>query len=72
MGISVACRGLSWVIVDLFSDLKGKYVFNLLDDLLVYTPSAEDRVTHLHEVLGRLQRVGFTLNQDKVTCGWRN
>jgi hypothetical protein len=69
MGINVACRGLSWVVDDLFSDLKGKYVFNFLDDLLVYTPSAEDCMTHLHEVLGRLRRVGFTLNPDKVTCG---
>ena len=65
----MACGELSRVIDDLFSDQKGKYVFNFLDDLLVYSPTAEDHVTHLHEVLGRLQSVGFTFNPDKVTCG---
>jgi hypothetical protein len=28
-------------------------------------------VTHLHEVLGRLKRAGFTLNPDKATLGAR-
>jgi len=38
MGISVGCQGLSRV-VDEFADLKGTYVFNFLDDLLVYSIS---------------------------------
>jgi hypothetical protein len=33
--------------------------------MVVYLPSAENNVTHLHEVLGRLKRAGFTLNPDK-------
>jgi hypothetical protein len=36
MGISVGCQGLSRVFDELFADLKGKYVFNFLDDLIVY------------------------------------
>jgi hypothetical protein len=32
MGISVGCQGLSRVVDNLFSDLKGKYVLNYLDD----------------------------------------
>jgi hypothetical protein len=59
---SVGCQGLSRVIGDLFSDLR---VFNVLDDLVLYSLSVEDHVTHLREVLGRLQRVGFTLNRIK-------
>jgi hypothetical protein len=39
--------------------------------MVVYLPSAEENVTHLHEVLGRLKRAGFTLNPDKVTLGAR-
>jgi hypothetical protein len=35
MGISVGCQGLSRVVDELFADLKGKYVFNFLDDLVV-------------------------------------
>ena len=36
MGISVGCHSLSRVINGLFSDLWGKYVFNFLEDLVVY------------------------------------
>ena len=44
-------------------------MFNFLDDLVVYSRSAEEHVAHVLEVLGRLQSAGFTLNQDKVTFG---
>jgi len=37
--------------------------------MVVYLPSAENNVTHLHEVLGRLKRAGFTLNPDKWPLG---
>jgi hypothetical protein len=50
-------------------DLKGKYVFNFLDDLVVYSPSVEEHGEHLREVLGRLERAGFTLNPEKVILG---
>jgi hypothetical protein len=62
MGISVGCQGLSRVIDELFADLKGRYVFLFLDDLVVYSPSAEEHVAHVQEVLGRLQTAGFSLN----------
>jgi hypothetical protein len=39
MGISVGCQGLSRVVDELFADLKGIYVFNFLDDLVVYSIS---------------------------------
>ena len=69
MGISVGCQGLSRVIDELFADLKGQYVFNFLDDLVVYSPSSEEHLAHVREVLGRPQEAGFTLNPDKVTLG---
>jgi hypothetical protein len=40
-----------------------------LDDLVVCSPSAEEHVAHVQEVLGRLQTASFTLNPDKVTFG---
>jgi hypothetical protein len=67
MGISIGCQGLSRVIDELFADLKGQFVFNFLDDLVIYSSSVEKHVGHLREVLGRLQGAGFTLNPDKVT-----
>jgi hypothetical protein len=69
MGISVGCQGLLRVIDELFADLKGEYVFNFLDDLVIYYASVEELACHLREVLGRLQRAGFTLDPDKVTLG---
>jgi len=69
MGISVGCQGLSRVIDELFADLKGQYVFNFLDDLVVHLPSVEEHVAQVREVLGRLREAGFTLNPDKVTLG---
>jgi hypothetical protein len=69
MGISVGCQGLSRVVDELFADLKGQYVFNFLDDLVICSASVEEHASHLREVLGRLQRAGFTLNPDKVVLG---
>ena len=60
---------LSRVIDELFTDLKGRYVFNFLHDLVVYSPSAEERVVHVRELLGRLQTADFTLNPDSYL--WR-
>jgi len=42
MGISAGCQGLSRVIDELFANLKGKFVFNFLDDLVVYSSSTEN------------------------------
>jgi len=65
----VGCQGLSRVLDEFFADLKGQYIFNFLDDLVVYSPSGEEHLAHVREVLGRFQQAGFTLNPDKVTLG---
>ena len=56
MGISVGYQGLSRVIDELFADLKGRYVFNFVDDLVVYSASLKDHREHVREVLRRLQK----------------
>jgi hypothetical protein len=43
--------------------------FNYLDDLVVYLASISDHQGHLREGLGRLQSVGFTLNEEKIVLG---
>jgi hypothetical protein len=55
---------------EMFSDLKGDYVFNFLDDLVVNSPSPAEHARHVREVLRRLQAAGFTLNPE-VTFGAR-
>jgi hypothetical protein len=71
MGISVGSQGLSRVIDELFADQKGKYVFNFLDDLVVYSPTRDDHLTHVREVLGRLHKAGFTVNPEECTLAAR-
>jgi len=66
MGISVGCQGLSRVIDEMFADLKGRYIFSFVDDLVVYSASLKEHREHVREVLRRLQRGGFTLNPEKV------
>jgi hypothetical protein len=39
MGISVGCQVLSRVVDSLFGDLKHKFVYNFMDDLIVYSSS---------------------------------
>jgi nucleoside diphosphate kinase len=55
------------VIDELFSDFKGRFVFNFMDDLVVYSPSLDQHERHLRRVYQRLQEAGFTLNKDKIT-----
>ena len=69
MGISVGSQGLSRVFDEVFADLKGRFVFNFLDDLVVYSSSPEKHVAHMREVLTRLERTGLTLNIDKLVLG---
>ena len=52
MGISIGCQGLSLVVDNLFADLNGEYVFNYLDNWVVYSASISEHQEHLREVLG--------------------
>ena len=67
MGISIGSQGLSRVVDEIFADLKNDFVFNYLDDLVIYSRSLEEHARHVRVVLDRLQEAGFTLNFDKVT-----
>jgi len=71
MGISVGSQGLTRFVDELFADVKGNFVFNYLDGLVVYSRSVMDHVTHVRLVLQRLQDVRFTLNPAKITIGAR-
>jgi hypothetical protein len=66
MGISIGCQVLCRVVDSLFGDVKYHYVFNFMDDLVVYSESLEEHLIHLREVFKRLESAGFTLNREKV------
>jgi hypothetical protein len=63
----VGSQGLSLINDELFTDLKGHFVFKCLDDLTVYLCSVEEHSNHICVVLQRLESEGFTLNPDKIT-----
>jgi len=67
MGLAVGAQTLTRLLDSIFHDVKFKYVFNYLDDLLVYSESFEDHLRHLEEVLIRLRGAGLTVNPDKVS-----
>jgi hypothetical protein len=66
MGISVGCQVLSRVVDTLFGDIKHRFVYNFMDDLVVYSSSLAEHQNHLEEVFKRLEKAGFTLNPEKL------
>jgi hypothetical protein len=66
MGISVGCQVFSRVVDSLFGDLKGKFVYNFMDDLVLYSSSFKEHLAHLREIFARLEKAGFTLKQEKL------
>jgi len=69
MRISVGSQAFSRVVDELFAGVKRRHVFNFLDDLVVYSSSPKEHVTHVREVLKRLQRSRFPLNPEKLVSG---
>jgi hypothetical protein len=49
-----------------FSDVKFKFVFHYLDDLVIYSDSLHEHLQHLREVFTRLRKAGLTVNPAKV------
>jgi hypothetical protein len=50
IGIRVGCQELSRMVDMLFGDLKQKFVYNFMDDLVVYSRSLTEHLGHLEEV----------------------
>jgi hypothetical protein len=69
MGISVVSQGLTRVIDELIAEEMGNFVFNYLDDLVVYSGSMQEHAVHLCVMLRKILEVWFTLNSDKITIG---
>jgi hypothetical protein len=66
MGVSIGCQTLSRVLDTLFGGLKGKFLYNFMDDLVVYSTSFSEHLNQLREIFVRLERAGFVLNRDKL------
>jgi hypothetical protein len=69
LGISVGCQVLSRVVDKLFGGLKQKFVYNFMDDPVVYSRSLPEHLGHFAEVFKRLEKAGFSLNPDNLRLG---
>lgn len=67
MGLAVGAQTLTRLLDSIFHDVKFKFVYNYLDDLLLYSSTFEEHLEHIEEVLKRLRGAGLTVNPEKVT-----
>jgi hypothetical protein len=65
-GIGTGTQVLTRLLDKAFSDIKFKYVFLYLDDLVIYSDSFDEHLYHLEEVFTRLRNAGLTVNPSKV------
>lgn len=69
MGLSIGSQVLSRLLDRILGDLKYEYVYNYIDDVLVFSSNWSDHLRHLREVFTRLRNAGLTVNPDKVSLG---
>jgi hypothetical protein len=65
-GIATGAQVLTRLLDQVFSDIKFKFVFHYLDDLVIYSDSFHEHLLHLREVFTRLRKAGLTVNPAKV------
>lgn len=66
-GIATGAQVLTRLLDIVFGDVKFKYVFNYLDDVVIYSDSFDEHMVHLQDVFSRLRKAGLTVNPDKVS-----
>ena len=65
-GIAVGAQVLTRLLDKIFSDIKFKFIYNYLDDLVIYSETFEEHLEHIREVLARLKRANLTVKLAKV------
>ena len=65
-GIAVGAQVLTRLLDKIFSDIKFKFIYNYLDDLVIYSNSFEEHLGHIREVLDRLKKANLTVKLSKV------
>jgi hypothetical protein len=71
-GITTGAQVLTRLLDKIFSDVKFKFVYHYLDDLVVFSSSFDEHILHLRKVFSRLQHAGVTVNPAKVKFAARH
>lgn len=65
-GLAIGGQALSRLLDSIFHDIKFKFLFHYLDDLVIYSKDFESHLQHISEVLKRLGEANLTVNPNKV------
>lgn len=65
-GICIGSQALSRAMNEVLGDYKFDFVYNFLDDLIIFSQDYETHVKHIKLVLDRLRQYGFTVNPNKI------
>jgi hypothetical protein len=65
-GLATGAQVLTRLLDRVFHDVKFKYVYHYLDDVIIYSPDFESHVKHVQGVLERLREAGLTVKLSKV------
>jgi hypothetical protein len=65
-GIAVASNVFVMTMNKVFEGLKGRFMNNIIDDLVVYSDSFQDHLDHLRQIFKRCRMYNLTLAANKV------
>lgn len=70
-GLATGAAVLSRLLDSVLGDLKYKFVYNYLDDVVVYSRSFQEHIEHIEQVLKRFRDAGLTVKPAKVNLARR-
>jgi hypothetical protein len=68
-GITVGVAEYSRVVTDIFKDYIGKFIYNFLDDILVFSNSMEEHAEHLKLMFEACKKANLKLKRKKSFIG---
>jgi hypothetical protein len=65
-GIATGAQVLTRLLDMIFHDVKFKFIYHYLDDLVIYSEDFDQHLQHVSQVLSRLRKAGLTIKPSKV------
>lgn len=66
LGIATGAQVLTSLLVNIFSDIRFRFVYNYLDDFVIYSSSLEEHLVHFRKVFTHLRNEGLTVKPFNV------
>lgn len=70
-GLATGAAVLSRLLDSVLGELKYKFVYNYLDDVVIYSKSFEEHLSHVQQVLDKFREAGLTVKPSKVDLARR-